>query len=107
MTAQEFLQRLLDYERRVEMLYLALGNRPSFPIELRSFWRRMAEDERHHAAVLARSGGLEDVQDYPPEASDEVFHEVEKKLTAAEAAIASVDISTDEALQHALIVEGS
>ena len=44
MTTEEFRQRLLNYERRVEALYLALRNRPSFPGELRAFWHRMAEN---------------------------------------------------------------
>ncbi len=107
MTSQQFLQRLLDFERRVGTLYQSLGNRPAFHGELRAFWHRMAEDERHHVFILQRSKMIMDLQESVPVGSDDVFRAIEQQLTTAEAALGQIDISADEALRHALILEGS
>jgi hypothetical protein len=57
----------------------------------------MAEDERHHLAILERSAGLLDVMDAPPEVPEEVLVGVATKLVAAEAAVQRPDLSSDEA----------
>jgi len=67
----------------------------------------MAEDERHHLAILERSAGLLDVMDAPPEVPEEVLVGVATKLVAAEAAVQRPDLSSDEALRQALILESS
>lgn len=107
MKAEEFLNHLLDYERRVGSLYLTLGNHPSFPVDLRSFWHRMAEDERHHVVVLERSRRLIDLQEVPPQASDTVFNEIEQLVTAVEEALGHAAICVDDALRYAMQLESS
>lgn len=107
MKPEEFLARLLDYERRVGNLYRALGNHASFPVDLRSFWHRMAEDERHHVAVLERSRHLINLQQAAPQAADSVFHEIDQQVAAAEAAVSHTDLSVDEALRYAMRLESS
>jgi len=77
------------------------------PEAVRCFWHCMAEDERHHLALLERSGGLLDLMESPPEVAEEVFAGIEAKITAAEAAVQRAGLSTDEALRQALILEGS
>src|SRR5262245_41658414 len=107
MTTEEFFHRLLDYERRVGSLYLALGNRATFSRELRVFWHRMAEDERRHVLVLQRSTTVQDLQESMPVGSDDLYHEIEQQLAAAEAVLGQIDIGVDEALRHAVLLESS
>jgi rubrerythrin len=107
MSPRLLLERLIDFERHIRRLYLTLGDRASMPAEVRFFWKCMAEDERHHLAILERSGGLLEVMESPPEVSEEVLAGIEAKLAEAEAAIQRADLSTDEALCQALILEGS
>jgi hypothetical protein len=107
MTTEEFFQRLLDYERRVGSLYLALGNRATFSGELRAFWHRMAEDERHHVLVLQRSTTVQDLRESTPVGSDDLFYEIDQQLAAAEAVLGQIDIGVDEALRHAVLLESS
>jgi len=107
MSPHLLLDRLIDFERRIRRLYLTLGDQAGMPAEVRFFWNCMAEDERHHLAVLERSGGLLDLMESPPEVSEEVFAGIETKIAAAEAAVQRADLSADEALRLALILEGS
>jgi hypothetical protein len=97
----------MDCERRIRRLYLTLGDQAGLPADVRFFWRCMAEDERHHLAILERSGGLLDLMESPPEVSEEVFAGIEAKIAVAEAAVQRTDLSTDDALRQALILEGS
>lgn len=101
------LDRLIDFERRIRWLYLTLGDRANLSAEVRFFWNCMAEDERHHLAILERSGGLLDLMESPPEVPEEALAEIEAKIAAAEATAQRTDLSTDEALRQALILEGS
>ena len=48
-----------------------------------------------------------DLQESSPVGSDDVFRTIEQQLTAAEAAMRQVNISADEALRQAVILEGS
>lgn len=107
MNPRLLLDRLMEYERRIRQLYLALGDQAGIPADVRFFWNCMAEDERLHLAVLQRSGGLLDLMESPPEVSEEVFAGIEAKIATAEAAVQRADLSTDEALRQALILEGS
>jgi hypothetical protein len=67
----------------------------------------MAEDERHHVAILERSAGLVDLLDQPPQIAEDTLTEVEAKVHAAEAAVGRSDVSGDDAFSQALILEGS
>lgn len=107
MSPRLLLDRLIEFERRVRRLYLTLGDRADTPAEVRFFWNSMAEDERHHLAILERSSGLLDIMDCPPAVSEETLAAVDAKITAAEKEIQRPDLSTDEALRQALILEGS
>jgi hypothetical protein len=107
MSPRGLLERLVDCERRVRRLYLTLGDRAGFPAEVRFFWNCMAEDERHHVAILERSAGLLDLMELPPQISETTLAVVEAKVAAAEAAVEQPDLSNDAALGQALILEGS
>lgn len=101
------LERLVSFERRVRQLYLMLGDRANMPAEVRFFWNRMAEDERHHLAILERSAGLIDLLEAPPQVSEEVLAAIEEKIAAAETAVQRSDLSLTDALGQSLILEGS
>jgi hypothetical protein len=88
-------------------MYLALGDRAAFPAELRYLWNTLAEDERHHLAILERSAGLLDLMDSPPVVSEEILAEIEGKVATAEAILQRADLGADEVLRQALILEGS
>jgi hypothetical protein len=107
MSPRLLLERLIDLERRVRRVYLTLGDRPEMPAEVRFFWNCMAEDERHHLAILERSGGLLDLIDSPPAVAEELLSGIVAKVAAAEAAVQRPDLSTDDAFGHALTLEGS
>lgn len=107
MDPRTLLDRLITYERRVHRMYLALGDHAAFPAELRYLWNTLAEDERHHLAILERSAGLLDVMDSPPVVSEEILTAIEVKVATAEVALQRADLSTDVALCQALILEGS
>ncbi|MBI3757704.1 MAG: hypothetical protein HY267_06985 [Deltaproteobacteria bacterium] len=107
MSPRGLLERLADFERRVRRLYLNLGDRSAFPAEVRFFWNCMAEDERHHLAILERSAGLLDLMQSPLQVSEAKLNSVEETVAAAEAAIGQPEVSGDEAFQHALSLEGS
>jgi len=67
----------------------------------------MAEDERHHLAILERSAGLLDLMESPPQVSEAQLNSIEATVTAAEVAIRKSEVSSDEAFHQALILEGS
>ncbi len=106
MSPRLLLDRLIEFEQRVHRLYCTFGDRASLPAEVRFFWRSMAEDERHHLAILERSAALLDMVDAPLEVSEAVLVGIEEKIAAAEAAVQRADLSLDEALGHALTLEG-
>jgi rubrerythrin len=107
MSPRLLIDRLISFERRIRRLYLTLGDRADMSAEVRFFWNCMAEDERSHLITLERSSGLLDLMESPPEVSEEVLAGIEAKIAAAEAAVQRADLSTDEALRQALILEGS
>jgi rubrerythrin len=107
MNPRLLLDRLIECERRVRRVYLTLGDRTDFPAEVRFFWNCMAEDERHHLAILERSASLLDLMDSPPETSEEALTGVAAKIAAAEAAVERPDLSSDEAFRQALNLESS
>lgn len=107
MNPRLLLGRLIDLERRVRYIYLTLGERAAFPAEVRFFWNSMAEDERHHLAILERSAELLDLVELPPEVSEDVLADVEAKVAAAEAVIQRSDLQADEGLHQALVIESS
>jgi rubrerythrin len=107
MDPRTLLDSLITYERRVHRMYLTLGDRADFPAELRYLWNTLAEDERHHLAILERSAGLLDVMDSPPVMPEEMLAGIETQVTMAEATLQHTDLSIDEALRQALLLEGS
>ena len=107
MDSRVLLDRLINYERRVRSMYLALGDRTHFSAAVRYLWNSLAEDERHHLAILGRSVALLDVMDSPPLVPEEMLAEIETQVTTAEAALQRPDLSIDEALRRALLLEGA
>lgn len=107
MHPRNLLERLANCERRVRRLYLSLGDRATFPTEVRFFWNCMAEDERHHLAILERSAGLLDLMDSPPDVREDQLYAVETTLIAAEMAVEQPECESDEAFRQALTLEGS
>jgi hypothetical protein len=105
MKPELLLDRLVDFERRVRRMYLALSDRTDFPADVRFFWNCMAEDERDHAALLGYSPALLDVRDSPPETSENALAILEAKVGTAEAAVAQPALSRDEALRVTLMLE--
>ena len=101
------LEQLTRFEQRVQHLYETFGNRTGWPAEVCFFWNSMAADERHHWAILERSAGLLDLIESPPQVSETLLAAIDGKITAAETVARKPDLSNDEALQHALILEGS
>ncbi|MGE0683558.1 MAG: hypothetical protein AB7P69_22000 [Candidatus Binatia bacterium] len=107
MTPRGLFDRLIDFERRVRQLYQRWGNQKGSPAEICFFWNCMAEDERHHIAILERSTGLLDLMELPPQITEEALTAIQEKIKAAETAAQQETLSNDEALHHALILEGS
>jgi hypothetical protein len=107
MTPRGLFERLIDFERRVRHLYQRWGNQKDLPAELCFFWNCMAEDERHHVAILERSASLLDLMELPPQITEETLTAIQEKIKAAETAAQQEPLSSDEALRHALILEGS
>lgn len=107
MDAHLLLERLTSFEQRVQHLYEIFGDRTGWPAEVRFFWNSMAADERHHLAILERSASLLDLLESPPQVSETVLVAIDGKITAAETVSQKPDLSSDEALQHALMLEGS
>ena len=107
MTPRSLFERLIDFERRVLQLYRQWGNTKEFSAEMRFFWNCMAEDEQHHIAILERSVSLLDMIDEPPHISEESLSTVAEKIAAAETEAQQKTLSSDEALGHALQLEGS
>lgn len=107
MTPRGLFERLIDFERRVRHLYQRWGNQKGFPAELCFFWNCMAEDERHHIAILERSAALLDLMELPPEITEKALTTIQERIKAAETAAQQETLSSDEAFQHALLIEGS
>src|SRR5260221_11210510 len=107
MSPRGLLERLADCERRVYRLYLSLGDRAKFPAEIRFFWNCMAEDERHHLAILERSAGLLDLMESPPQVNEAQLSAIETKVAAAEMVVGQPEVGSEEAFRQALILEGS
>ena len=107
MNPRSLLEHLVDFERRVRRVYSSWGDRSDFSAELRFFWDCMAEDERHHLAILERSTGLLDMIDAPPPVSTETLATIAAQVTAAEIAAQQSSLSSNEALRLTLELEGS
>jgi hypothetical protein len=107
MSPRGLLERLAECERRVRRLYLNLGDRTTFPAEVRFFWNCMAEDERHHLAILERSAGLLDLMESPPQVNDAQLSTVEATVAAAETVVERPEVGSDDAFRQALVLEGS
>jgi rubrerythrin len=107
MSPRGLLERLADFERRVRHVYLNLGDRSAFPAEIRFFWNCMAEDERHHLAILERSAGLLDLMESPPQVSETQFNIIETTIATAEKMIEQPEVKSDEGFRQALALEGS
>lgn len=107
MDRYHFVRQLLQYERRVGQIYEACSTRPEMAPALRGLWRALAEDERQHAAVLERSAVLFGFSELMPEDCAVALTALEPLVAAAEAAVLQEALSPDEALRHALVLEGS
>ncbi|MBM4255051.1 MAG: hypothetical protein FJ147_04050 [Deltaproteobacteria bacterium] len=107
MTTLEFLHRLLECERRVSAVYRTFGNCPTFASELRAFWQQMAEDERRHVFILQRSTTVLDLRAADAQMSPDAFSAIEQQLADAEMLLGQPNISGEEALRQAVLLEGS
>ena len=107
MDPRVLLEKLLNYERRVRHLYLQFGERSDFSPDMKLFWKYMAEDERHHLDLLERSSGFVDMVDKRLEVTEEVLAEIDKLLATAEKTQQQTNLSMNDALQLALLIEGS
>jgi hypothetical protein len=67
----------------------------------------MAEDERRHVLGLERSTTVQDLQEFTPGGSQDLFYEIDQQLAAAEAVLGQIDIGVDEALRNAVRLESS
>ena len=101
-----FIERLLNLERRVCHIYQNLAANESFAAEARGFWRDMAEDEKQHQLILERSAGLLNFA-AAPEMPEARIQEIEATVKAAEYACRRPEVTSDEALRHALALESS
>ena len=102
-----FIERLLNLERRVCHIYQTLAGNESFAAEARAFWRDMAEDEKQHHIILERSAGLLNFAAEPPDLSQAQIQQLQATLEAAEYACGRPEVTSDEALRHALALESS
>jgi len=107
MTPYRLLEQLLALEQRVRHVYVLLSQGQQFPVELRTVWKTMAEDETHHIVALERSAHLFSVMDFPPSIPDHVLASVEAVLAAAEATAQQTSLTSDAAFHQALQIEGS
>jgi rubrerythrin len=107
MTPYRLLEQLLALEQRVRQVYVLLSQRQQFPVDLRTVWKALAEDETHHIVALERSAHLFSVMEVPPTIPDHVLASVEAILATAEAATQQTSLSSDDALRQALRIEGS
>jgi hypothetical protein len=99
------LDRLADFEHRVCQVYLTLAGRLDFPFAVRLFWTYMAEDERHHAAILECFPSSLQVVESPPEASENALAILDTKIRTAEAAVSQAGLSSDEAFRLTLMLK--
>jgi hypothetical protein len=107
MTPYRLLEQLLVWEQRIRQVYILLGQQHQFPADLRAVWQALAEDETHHIVALERSAHLLSVMDVPPSVPRQVLAEIEATIAAAEAAVRQPSLTSDEAFDHALSIEGS
>lgn len=107
MIARLLIDRLLRFERRIRRIYLTLSERSEFPAEVCAFWKDMAEEENRHRAFLEQTAGLLNFMQTPPSIPEAVFTRIEEKIAMAEAAVQQADLSLDDALRQAIILEGS
>jgi hypothetical protein len=107
MDSRGLLEQLIEFERRVWRVYSSWSARDDFSAELRFFWNCMAEDECHHLAILERSLGLLDMVKTPPAVAAETLTTISATVAAAEAVAQQGSLTGDEALRHALAIEGS
>lgn len=107
MNLRRLIERLLHLRRRVRGVYLMLGERAEFPAGLRAVWKFMANEKDHQRVFLERSAGLLNFVSSLPEVCEVTLRKVEAQLATAEAVARQPSLSVDEALRHALILEGS
>lgn len=102
-----FIDHLLRFERRMRHIYLTLSERSAFPDEVRAFWKDLAEDENQHRAYLEQTAGLLNFQEATPAVLEELLARVDETIAAAEAAVQRPDLTLDDALRQALLLENS
>lgn len=107
MNPYHVLEQLIELERRVRAIYRLLSERPQFSPALRAFWAAMADDETHHIVTLERSAYVPDAMEHPPAIADAVLASAEKAVATAEAVAQNPNLTGDDALQQALLLEGS
>jgi hypothetical protein len=107
MNPYHMLEQLIDLERRVRQVYRLLSDRPQFSPALRTVWKEMAEDETHHIVTLERSAHVPEALEHPPAIADTALAGVEKTIATAEAVAQSPNVTGDDALRQALLLEGS
>jgi rubrerythrin len=102
-----FVDRLLKLERRVCRVYQRWAANQSFSADLRSLFREMAEEEKHHLNILESSASLLNFAAVPPQISGAQMVKIDATIAAAEQASEKPELTADEALGHALALEGS
>ncbi len=106
-TKLAFVDRLLMLERRVCRIYRNWAANERFPADLRSFWGDMAEDEKQHITTLERSAGLLNFAVAPLDTSTAQIEKIEAKISSPEGVSDEPELSVDQALSHAIALEGS
>jgi hypothetical protein len=70
-------------------------------------WKKMADDETHHIVTLERSAHVPEALEHPPAIAEAVLARVEQTIATAEAVAQSPNVTGDDALRQALLLEGS
>ena len=105
MSIRLLIDRLLRFERRIRRIYLTLSDRSEFPAKVRAFWKNLAEEENQHRAFLEQTAGLLNFMASPPAIPEAALTSMDEKIAAVEAAVQQSDLSIDDALRQALILE--
>lgn len=107
MPIYQLIDRLLTFERRIRRVYQTLSERSVFPAEVRAFWQEMADEENQHRAFLEQTAGLLNFIQSPPSMPEATLNRIDETIAEAEATVQRSDLNLDDALRHALILEGS
>ncbi len=102
-----FVDRLLQFERRINRIYRNWAANKIFSAALRSFWEGMADDEQEQLKILERSASLLSFASAPPLLAPDQMMKVEAAIAAAERFAATSEPDIEGTLSHALALECS